>query len=270
MNIKPWTTFKKLASNHLKQDDDFTPSTDLSEPHKEEALHYGKAALVGGVVGAGGGALIGGLVGRSNAVGDFQSSTEITALELSWQEPVIERQLVGDIPKDENIDASFWNHLGVDSEPTKINPKTRPVYADNPVIDERGAPTLQTHSKTYEGYGTAKVDWVSHRIFNHELSGYDRRVTSQYESQWGCHRNWSPPENENVERWCIDYDPKFTRHQVGDYQTPEVKFERPDDVKTKIAAATWTSALKGAGIGLVGGVAAGVLLGFLARPESDS
>lgn len=235
--------------------------SDVSEKLSRAAV----GGIGGGLLGAGIGAGIGALVGRSNAVDAYEDSIEATQVELSWEEPVMDSTVIGQIPKDERLWPSVWNHLGLDAKPSRINPDMENVLRTNPVFDDRGQPEMRTRTEVFEGYGTPDVNWASHRIINQDLTGYDRDVTSRYEGQWGCHRNWLPPEDKELVEWCVDYKPKISRTEVGTYKTPEVDFERPDNVNKQISSAAWSGAAKGAGIGFSTGLAAGVLGSLLIK-----
>lgn len=262
---------RNFSRKHLAgHSEDYTLSAPEKAPVSETVVRAASGGLVGGVIGTLAGAGIGALVGRSRAIDAYESSTETSSVELSWQSPVMERQNIGYIPKDERINPSIWNELGWNKKPTRVNPDTEAVYRDNPRLDASGSPVMQDHTKVFEGYGEPKVSWATSRIINREVSGYDRDVTSRLTGQWGCHRNWGgPDEDERVEQWCVDYDPKIRKTEVGTYEHPNVKFERPEAENAKISSATLRTAAKGAGIGLVTGLAVGVL-GSLLTKSMDS
>ena len=179
-------------------------------------------------------------------------------MELSWQEPIFDQQVIGRIPEDERIRPGFFTRLGWNGKPTRINPDTEPVWSDNPVLDNNGQATMREVSEVFSGYGKASIKWEQRSVFNTELEGYDRKVTSRYEDQLWCESNWAPPEDQDLVEWCVKYRPKTSQHRVGTYETPEVKFERPESVTERVAKATASGALKGAGIGLLSGVVTGV------------
>lgn len=255
--MKLLTSVRRFGQRHLAGPKDFT--TEVEDSTRSELTDLAVAGVGGAAVGAGIGAGIGALVGRSRAISDYETSIEPTRVELSWQEPVMESQVLGQIPRDESVRPSLLNHLGFDSKPRGINSEKVDVVRTNPALNEDGQPVMSDVTQVFEGYGEADVEWLTNRVTRLDLKGYDRDVTSRYEGQWSCRRNWFPPEDKNVVEWCVDYDPKISKSQVGTYSSPKVKFERPDAVNSKIARATLNGALKGAGIGLATGLVTGVL-----------
>lgn len=251
---------RRFSKTHLSSQSDYSHTLSASE--SDRSADIADAVMAGGtlgVVGAGVGAGIGALVARSSEVGAYENSVEPTTVELSWQEPVMESQVLGRIPRDERLSPSLWNHLGINSKPTRINPSTEAASRTNPIIGEDGQLEMRDVTRVFEGHGTPEVSWASHRILNHELTGYDRSVTSRYTGQWSCQKNWFPPEDEELVEWCVDYKPKISKNQVGSYEEPSVKFDRPAEWDERISKATLTGALKGAGIGFVTGLVTGVL-----------
>lgn len=243
--------FQRSVQRHLATDtSDFQnqpkkgplESVDLSE-----AARYGAA---GGVAGA----AIGGGIGYFRELREFQANTETSSVDLDWQEPIYRDQVIGQIPRDETLSPSLWNHLGFRSKPTRINPVKDNVVRNNPVLDSSGQVSMSDRNRTFTGYGEPQVSWHSNRIMSKELTGYHRSVTSRYSGQWGHHKNWFPPEGKQLRSWRIDYSPKIKNRQIGSYKTPRVSFKRPDEVNSRLLQ----SALKGAGIGAVTGLAVGV------------
>ena len=221
----------------------------------------GKRAMVGGLIGGGAGAAVGAAIARTRAVNAYESSTESTEVTLDWEVPITRDDTIGQIPKDEKIWAGL---LGL--RPTRVNPNLRDVVTNNTVLGPDGQPQMQTETNTFTGHGEPNITWSEHSIDHKSLDGYNRSVTSRYSGQVFCRHNIFPPEGESLRQWCVDYRPRISSEQVGTYRTPSVHFERPDSVSKQLSQAT----LKGAGIGLVTGVALGVIGGLLTSDRSPA
>lgn len=247
----------KLASRHLPKDTgDFDKSSfSAVDPDQKAKL------LQGGAIGGALGAIAGGAIAHSQARDRYEASTQASSVNLEWQRPVIVNESIGQIPKDEKIWATFWDRASwFPSPPSRVNPDTRPIMVDNPSLDSSGRPMMATESHTFTGYGEPRVSWTDHSVAHRTLNGYDRSVTSRYDGQIFCQSNFFPPEDESLSQWCVSYRPKIDSRVVGSFKTPSVQFELSKEVASELTAAT----MKGAAIGLVSGVALGVLGGLLA------
>lgn len=253
--------FNKFAKRHLPSDKgDFQNSTFSSGFGRktQDALGYG-------IVGGGIGAVVGGVVGRKRALDSYQASVEPNSIKLEWETPDVRREVLGQIPRDERRWATFWerNSLFRPSPPSDINTSVRDVVVNQAALNESGQPVMLPQSQEFTGYGEPQVSWNEHSISHKELQGYDRSVTSRYDDQIFCQSNWWPPSDQKISQWCIKYSPKISTENVGSYKTPQVSFELPAEAASQLTAAT----MKGAGIGLVTGVALGVVGSLLMDRE---
>lgn len=121
-DIKGAGTFKEKAEANL----DFTT----------------KAAIAGGVIGAGAGAAVGYQVGKA------EMETAVKSHEV-WKEPVMERKNLGYIPDDYYSPARWWwgdswgnNHVRYDDQGKVTSGQS--VIRDVPVYEADGTPKMKT------------------------------------------------------------------------------------------------------------------------------
>lgn len=195
-----------------------------------------KRAAKGVVVGGAAGAVAGGAAGYLE--GKYEILRQpVNAVDLQWSQPVLEKKLLGEIPKEYFVPGAHTGNLG---------PREGyvPVTVNAPLLDEDGSPQMKLQMKVFSDHGEPQVSWQAHKITDPKLTGYEEHVTEQghtvmigkmfYHMHDGYRHSFTPAIEEKV---------------VGGYRTPEVTFE----TGVSLVSRTLWGILLGMGVGAVSG-----------------
>ena len=199
-----------------------------------------KGATIGGVTGA----AIGGIAGYASAWHEIKSTVPANSITVDWQEPNIQKDMIGYIPEDFKSSFSTYSHWDLRL--------TKKVFHKNPEM-QGGNPVMYDQSKTYDGYGESEVGWKNHKIKHYELDGWkvDRDTHRVKNGEW------------YDKEYEYEFTPKYDVKKVGDYDTPKVKF---DNGGISVGLRT----LAGAGIGLGIGAFTGAIAGAIVANATEN
>ncbi len=247
-NIK--ATSSELSAETADAFEKSSPAKDFKKPDflklDEKAKDWAiKGAAIGGVAGG----IAGGIVAYNMSMNTIKATNDFNTITLDWQEPVMQKEVLGEIPSDFYSSSRYSNWIS-------YGHGTTDVTRDNPVM-QNGKPVMQNVSKEYANYGTPEVSWNTNNIEQKKLNGYSESIREDIET-YQVYEGKDEDGNdvysthERVVGYDHDFYPDIERIKVGEFQTPKVRFE----TGVNITLNTALGVLAGAGIGaLAGGIA---------------
>lgn len=215
------------------------------------------------------GTSIGGVAGAT--IGYLTTETDPNKLptqtvELRWQEPVLQKGYLGEIPKDyyeplkgapqtvgKEISTAF--KMFAQSVEHSVDP-TKSVYAnDVPVKAYPEGVLMADRHEIFTGKGELNVDWQTKGIEEPYLAGANE--TLKYDTHKitiGHNPDGKPVTQEVINGVHHQFTPEIRYQEVGEYQKPNVEFNMPDP---------WERAGMGLAIGSIAGLGIGTLAGLI-------
>lgn len=235
-------SFKKPG--FFKIDDSKNPFKKLTEEDID-------AAKTGAFIGAAVGGIAGGVAAYNMSWNEIKSTNDVNSVTLDWQEPVMQKEVLGEMPAD---------YYGYSSWDLGHPHGTQDVVKNNPVL-EHGQPVMKDVSKTYSDYGTPVVSWKDNAISHKTMTGYHSSITPDvhtYETYEGTDSEGNAiySTHQEIEGYWHSFYPDIKSDIVGSYKTPSVKFETGVNVGLNTALGV----LAGAGLGAVTGGIAGAAI----------
>ena len=205
------------------------------------------------------------------AIGYFTTETDPNKLptqtvELRWQEPVLEKGYLGEIPKDyyeplkgapksvgKEISTAF--KMFAQNVEHSVDP-TKSVYVDDVPAHAYPEGVLMTERhEIFTGKGEVSVEWQDHGINEPFLDGAKENLKyDTHKITIGHHPDGKPVTQEVIDGVHHQFTPEIKYQEVDSYQKPNVEFKMPDP---------WERAGMGLAIGSMMGLGLGVLSGLI-------